>query len=140
MDKDIQVGYSFEKVCKFTGSELREMARACGDMNFIHHDLEAAKRTRFKNLIGSGSAITGYFSALIPTHFATIAPILGLEMTQKFLAPIFPDTTLYMKWQVNKIHTKSNNDLIVELYGSITDENEVICISSTASILLVDKM
>lgn len=138
--KDIQVGYYFEKVCKFSESELIDMATACGDMNFIHHDLEAAKNTRFKSLIASGSAITGYFSALIPTHFSQITPAIGLEMSQNFLAPILPSTTLVMRWEVDRIHCKSNNDLVVDLRGSITDENNVLFVSSTASILLVSSM
>ena len=116
------------------------MAKACGDMNFIERDLEAAKKTRFKNLIGSESDITGYFSALIQTLLARITPILGLEMSQKFLAPIFTDTALVMKWQVNKLHPKSNNNFVVELNGSIIDEHGVTCVSSKASILLVDEM
>lgn len=116
------------------------MARQCGDMNFVHHDLDAAKDTRFKGIIASGSAIAACFSALIPTHFSKLSPMLGLEMSLKFPAPIYPDTELTMKWEVARTTMKSDSSLLVSLKGSVKDHNGVLLVSALADILLLEKL
>lgn len=140
MKAEIRIGYSFEKICKFSVKELKDMALRCGDMNSIHHDVKVAKKTKFGDLIASGSSITAYFSALIPTHFMKISQIVGLEMSQRFKAPIYPNTKLKMKWEIESIQTKTNNDYIVELSGTIIDEKNITCVLATATILLTEKL
>lgn len=140
MNSNIKPGYCFDETRKFTVKELSDMACQCGDMNYVHHDLELAKNTRFKNIIASGSAIAGLFTAMIPTHFSDLSPMLGLEMSLKFPAPIYPDTELVMKWVVTNTVEKSGNNTLVSLEGTITDENGVVSVLAQTSILLVERL
>lgn len=140
MNIDVNQGYFFEEKCIFTADELREMAYRCGDMNFIHHDEEAAKKTRFKNIIASGSAIAAYFTALIPTHFSKLSPMLGLDMSLKFPAPIYPDTELTMRWQVTSTTPKPDNSLVVSLEGSVKNEEGDVLVLGQGNIMLLEKL
>ncbi len=94
----LKLGYSFEEKKIFSESELQELALSCGDINFIHHDTNKAKDSRFGGIIASGSSISAVFSAMIPTHISKITSMLGLEMSFKFPAPILPNMETLIKW------------------------------------------
>lgn len=140
MNEEIKSGYSFEENIIFSESELIKMATDCGDMNFIHHNKDQAKDTRFGGIIASGSAISARFSAMIPTHMSKISPMLGLEMSFKFPAPIKPNRSVIMKWEVTKVEHKSNVGNIISLLGTITDKTGGILVTGAAKILLLSSL
>ena len=136
----IKLGYSFEEKKIFSESELQKLALDCGDMNPIHHDTNKAKESRFGEIIASGSAISAIFSAMIPTHVSKITPMLGLEMSFKFPAPIRPNTEIIMKWEVSDTQAKSEVGIIVKLLGEIMDENSKILVTGVAKIMLLPNL
>ena len=140
MSKKIDIGYSFEESRIFSETELKKMAKECGDLNFIHHDTLRAKETRFDGIIASGSAISALFSTLIPTHFSHISPMLGLEMSFKFPAPIKPNVNVSMIWAVSDIQEKPAAGTLVNLKGIIKDNDDQILVVGTATILLLAKL
>ena len=140
MKEAFKEGYSFEKTVSYTEQELIKMAKYCGDMNFVHHDAADAKQTRFQSIIASGSAITAIFTALIPTHYSEISPMLGLEMSLKFPAPIFPDQLITMSWQVKGSQFASNGDQILSLAGKIQDKHGQDLVLAETKILLLENL
>ena len=141
MEYKVGPGYSFSKKVSFSVAQLQKMAVDCGDMNFVHHDIERAKKTRFKGIIASGSAISAMFSAMIPNHFSEFTSILGLEMSFKFPAPIKSDTEITMEWQVKEAtETHDSKNCIVHLIGIITDIDNSVLVSSEAKILLLPSL
>ena len=140
MNDHSKVGYSFKEKRVFTERKLKKMAHDCGDMNYIHHDNESAKRTRFSGIIASGSAVSAIFSALIPTHFSNLSPMLGLEMSFKFLAPIRPNVELSMGWSVSKVIEKTKMELIIDLDGEVLDIEEKVLVVGSAKILLLPQL
>ena len=140
MKDTFKEGYTFEKTVSYTEQELIKMANQCGDLNFVHHNAADAKHTRFQSIIASGSAITAIFTALIPTHYSEISPMLGLEMSLKFPAPIFPDQLITMSWQVEGSQTASNGDQILSLVGKIQDKLGQALVLAEAKILLLEHL
>ncbi|WP_281556274.1 MaoC family dehydratase [Thalassomonas sp. RHCl1] len=140
MDEKIKSGYSFEEKRIFSESDLQKLALACGDMNFIHHDINKAKDSRFGEIIASGSAISAHFSAMIPTHISKMSPMLGLEMSFKFPAPIRANTEITMKWQVSETQEKPDAGTIVRLTGKIFDEENTVLVIGTAAIMLLPNL
>ncbi len=140
MYNKIKSGYSFEEKQIFSESKLQQLALDCGDMNFIHHDVNKAKESRFGGIIASGSAISAIFSAMIPAHVSKITPMLGLEMSFKFPAPIRPNTELLMKWEVSGTEATSSAGIVVKLFGEILDENSNILVTGVAKIILLPSL
>jgi len=140
MKEKIKVGYSFEEVRIFSESELKKIAMDCGDMNFVHHDSTLSKETRFSGIIASGSAISAIFSAMIPTHLSKISPMLGLEMSFKFPAPIKPGVMISMVWCVSEIQKKSEADIVVNLQGEIKDNEGKLLVLGSAKVILLAQL
>jgi acyl dehydratase len=140
MKEIFKEGYSFFNKKTFSECELKKMATNCGDMNFIHHDNDLAAKTRFSGIIASGSAIAALFSAMIPTHFSEFSPILGLEMSFKFPAPIKPDVEILMTWEISDTSNKKDSSLILNLNGVITDKTETVLVAATAQIILLQNL
>lgn len=130
-------GYSFQQVKVFSPEQLKQMALDCGDTNFIHHDTDRAKQTRFGEIIASGSAISALFSAMIPAHISPISPLLGLEMSFKFSAPIRANIEINMKWEISNTQPKQDSSTIITLVGEITDAHNNVLVQGEAKITLL---
>jgi len=137
MAESIKIGYSFEEKRTFSVKELQKMATDCGDMNFIHHNIAEAKETRFGDIIASGSAISAIFSAMIPTNISKINPMLGLEMSFKFPAPVRANIEITMGWRVSEVDDKPNTINIVTLLGTVTDNKGCMLVEGVAKIVLL---
>jgi len=134
------IGYIFSEKRTFSKNELKKMARDCGDINFIHHDDELAEATSLSGIVASGSALAATFSAMIPSHFSIFSPMLGLEMSFKFLQPVKPDEELSMKWCISDTRDQSDDGQMLDLEGQIIDSNHKILVSADAKIMLMPKL
>ncbi|WDE12986.1 MaoC family dehydratase [Thalassomonas haliotis] len=112
------------------------LALACGDMNFIHHDIDKAKNSRFGEIIASGSTISAHFSAMIPGHIFPISLMLGLEISFKLPAPIRANTEITMKWQVNEIQEKGDAATIVKFLVAYVCQKVTVYSTLVAGIVL----
>ena len=130
------IGYIFSEKRTFSKNELKKMARDCGDINFIHHDEELAEATSLSGIVASGSALAATFSAMIPSHFSIFSPMIGLEMSFKFLQPVRPEEELSMKWCISDARDLSNGGQMLDLEGQILDSHHTILVSADAKIML----
>ncbi|MEH6565930.1 MAG: MaoC/PaaZ C-terminal domain-containing protein [Halopseudomonas sp.] len=136
----IIAGYSFEQHRVFSVAELQELARLCGDSNPLHHDLKRAQASRFGGLIASGSAISAVFSAMIPAHIGEQVPMLGLEMSFRFNAPVRPDVAIVLRWQVVEVQARKAQRSIATLQGEVRDGAQNLLIAGSAKIMLLAEL
>ncbi len=140
MKQQFEQGYSFSEKRIFTESELKKIATDCGDMNFVHHDSNLAKATRFSGIIASGSAMSAIFSAMIPSHLSQFSPMLGLEMSFKFPKPIKANMEILMTWRITKVLNKPNAEQLLDLAGEITDSKGIVLITGAAKVVLLPEL
>lgn len=138
----VQVGEGFELTAHFTRDEIRRLARALGDMNPVHHDLEAATRMGFPDLIAAGAHSVGPFTSMVATHFSTDTPqrrtdTLGLEFSFRFQAPIVAGDVVTMRWVVVRVEPKPKlGGEIVFLEGEMVNQHGITAISGRGTILV----
>lgn len=138
----VQVGERFELKAHFTRDEIRSLARALGDMNPVHHDLEAAIRMGFPDLIAAGAHSVGPFTSMVATHFSTDTPTrrtdtLGLEFSFRFQAPVVAGDAITMRWKVVRVEPKPKlGGELVFLEGEMVNQRGIPVISSEGTILV----
>lgn len=116
----VEVGFKFEKTITLTKEEISTFAKLSGDMNPLHHDVEAAKASRFENIIASGPQSSSLFMGTIATNLAPGFTILGMKIDGEFLAPVYPNIDLQIRWVVSSVIPKANlNGYIVTVEGGI---------------------
>jgi 3-hydroxybutyryl-CoA dehydratase len=119
----IPIGYSFSSPLFLSEEDIIDGAKAVGDFNPIHSTSDNQHPLGFKTVIASGSHVTGLFSAMIPTEFSKFGPMIGAQMTLKFLRPILPNVTYSMEWVVNKYEWKVGlKGYLYKLSGKIIEE------------------
>lgn len=134
----MQVGERFEQTAHFT----RDAIRTLGDMNPVHHDLDATERLGFPDLIAAGAHSVGPFTSLVATHFSTDTPTrrtdtLGLEFSFRFQAAIVAGDAIDMRWVVVRVEPKPKlGGALVFLRGEMVNQRGVVVISSQGAILV----
>lgn len=133
-------GYIFEQTKHYAISDIQKMALNCGDDNFIHHDRERAKSSRFGEIIASGSAISAVFSAMIPSHISKFSPMLGLEMSFKFSAPIKAGVTIRMVWEIMDTEIKPDKSTVLSLAGKVIGPSDKVLVTGLAKVMLLESL
>ncbi|MBB1140534.1 GNAT family N-acetyltransferase [Myroides sp. WP-1] len=86
------LNYSVEKVHSFEylvkESDIESYAQASKDYNEIHFDVEAAKKSGFKDRIAHGLLATGEISRIIGTEYPGVGSIF-MNYKNIFLAPMY---------------------------------------------------
>ena len=114
------VGHRFSSPLRLSVEEIITGADFAGDMNPLHHDESHSHTQEFGTVIASGSHVTGMFTAMIPTEFVRYGPMIGAQMSVKFLRPVLPLKTYCMTWTVKHYEWKSKlNGYLYELQGKI---------------------
>lgn len=104
--EDFQTGESFTTDSRtLTQEDVAAFAAVSGDHNPLHLDAEYAAGTRFGRPIAHGllglSIATGLIGEMGLTR-GTLIALTGLEW--RFLAPIYPGTTLHCLMKVESLH------------------------------------
>lgn len=89
-------------------------------------------------VIANGSHVTGLFTAMIPTEFTKYGPMVGAQMTIKFLRPIYPDTPYQMMWVVRDCTWNAKlKGYFYRLGGAVTscDGADTLVVSADAEIV-----
>jgi acyl dehydratase len=116
----IVAGYEFQEELFVTRQEIVEFARLCRDENPLHHDDDFARRTRFQGVIASGPHIMCFFTSMVATHLSRLTPMIGLDFSFKFLAPVRPDTTITMQWKVVRLEPAAKlRGVLADLEGVV---------------------
>jgi acyl dehydratase len=102
--EDFKVGYRFQTASLSVTREMIKRFAAEYDPQAIHLDEEAAKKSMFGELIGSGWQ-TGALSMRLVAEakpFGT-APVVGLEVhSMKFVKPMKPGMRLYVTGEIRE--------------------------------------
>jgi 3-hydroxybutyryl-CoA dehydratase len=121
----LPVGYSFSTQLYLSEHDIIEGAISVGDLNPIHRAPDTGHPLKFGGVIASGSHVTGLFTAMIPTEFSKFGPMIGAQMSVKFLRPIFPDVRYLMEWTIESFAWKSAlRGYLYSLVGRIIEIDE----------------
>jgi len=115
----LQMGYRFSGAHHFDPVQVSAFAHAAGDTNPIHHDREAAARTRFGKPIVSGTHTTALLMGLIASHLSTLGEVVGVRFTTELLRPVFADERVTLEWEVSRIDPHPRGGHFIDLTGSI---------------------
>jgi acyl dehydratase len=136
----IVAGYEFREELFVSRQGIVEFARLCRDENPLHHDDDFARRTRFKGVIASGPHIMCFFTSMVATHLSRLTPMIGLDFSFKFLAPIRPDTTITMKWQIVGLESSAKlRGVLADLEGAVRCAERPL-IAGRGVVLLTDEL
>ena len=85
-----------------------EFARLTGDANPLHHDLLAAQRAHFGEIIASGQQTASHMMGLVASHFSrrddgVPREMLCLNFNFAFKAPVFAEQDITLVWQVGPV-------------------------------------
>src|SRR5690606_11296135 len=106
--------------------------------NPIHHDPEAAARSRFQRLTASGTQTTSRLIALTATHFSKLGDMVGLEFSVKFHRPVYADDTILLEWEVLSVeHSLFLGGEVVDLRGRVSNSAKEKVISATGRVLVM---
>ena len=115
----LQVGYRFSGAHRFDPVQVSAFAHAAGDTNPIHHDPEAAARTRFGKPIVSGTHTSALLMGLLASHLSTLGEVVGVKFTTELLRPVFSDEHVTLEWEVSGIQPYPRGGHFVDLTGSM---------------------
>jgi acyl dehydratase len=122
-------------------SAVSAFAHAVGDTNPVHHDADAAAKSRFGRLIASGPQTTAHLLALTASHFSKRGAMLGLEFCVRFRRPIYADETITLEWLV--VSVKDNPRLggeIIDLRGRIRKQNGETAVGARGRVLVTQNL
>lgn len=137
----IAIGYEFTEERFVSCRDIAHFARTCGDENPLHYDEEFAQKTRFEGIIASGPHIMCFFTSMVATHFSRLSmPMIGLDFSFKFLAPVRPETTIAMQWRVVGLESSVKlRGVLAQLEGTVSCHGQSL-IGGRGIILLADPL
>lgn len=136
----VKTGERFSETIRLTPEDSSAFALAARDHNPIHHDPEAAARSRYQRLIASGTQTTARLMALTATHFSKLGDMVGLEFTVKFHRPVYADDTIVLEWEVLSVEESAYlKGEVVELRGRISNGANEKVVSATGRVLVMEK-
>jgi acyl dehydratase len=131
----------FSSEVTLTPAVVGGYARAAGDDNPVHHDVEFARATRYGRLIASGTHTTALLLGLTASHFSKKGAMVGLEFWVRFRRPIYADETIRLEWMVIKVtpNEKLRGD-VVELRGRIKGQDGATALGAKGRVLVTDQL
>jgi acyl dehydratase len=134
----VEPGERFSETIKLTPEDASAFALAARDHNPIHHDPEAAARSRYQRLTASGTQTTSRLIALTATHFSRLGEMVGLEFNVRFHRPVYADDTIHLEWEVLSVKTSRYlGGEVVELRGRVSNSAQEKVVSATGRVLLM---
>jgi acyl dehydratase len=130
----------FSSTIVLTPATVSAFARAAGDDNPLHHDLDHAAGTRYGRLVASGPQTTAHLMALTASHFSQRGAMVGLEFWFRFRRPVFANETIRLEWLV--VSVKPNSRLggdVIELRGRIRNEAGETAVGAKGRVLVSEK-
>jgi len=94
---EIQRRDRFSKTLRLSELEISTFASASGDANPLHHDQEYASNSRYGGIVASGPHTSALLMGFAASYFSDIGPMLGIEFTFFFKAPVLADDSLTLE-------------------------------------------
>lgn len=133
----LAIGQRFQRLFHFDEAGISAFASAAGDTNPLHHDREAAGRSRFGGIIASGTHYTALMMGLVADHFTHDGEAVGLEFSFQFKKAVPAGSTMVAEWTI--IEVERNDKLggyIVHLSG-VLSRGEVVHVTTAGKILSI---
>ena len=112
-----------------------------GDNDSIHYDIEFCKTKGHKNMLAHGFQIISQTAAGAGTFPSEVRDsLLGMiEVTGKFLKPVYKNDTLYTTLEIIKLTTQKSTG-IIEMKSIVVNQTEVIVFEGTQKYLIKKKL
>jgi acyl dehydratase len=136
----VRVGETFSETLTMTPDEAKAFSRAARDFNPLHHDEDAAARSRYGRLIISGTQAAAHLMALPATYFTPRGEAVGLDFSIRFHKPIYADETITLTWEVVEVKPTSAGRDVVDMKGRVTNEKGELAVAATGRIMLAEKL
>jgi 3-hydroxybutyryl-CoA dehydratase len=133
----VQVGEVFEESVQLDADTVSHFAAQAHDFNPLHHDVEFARKSRFKRLIASGTHTISLLCGLAATHFSKRGVMLGLEFSQRLTKAIGADEKISLRWEVVDVTEKpSLAGWLVRMHGEVRNQEGELAMSSEGLVLV----
>ena len=133
----VEVGESFATVHQFTPDGVRAFSLAMGDTNPLHLDAEFAARSRYGQLIASGTHTGALLMGLTASHFSKRTSVVGVGFDLAFKRPVFATSRVTIAWTVTHVKPhRGGPGQMVTLTGAVRDEAGHACVEATGTVLV----
>lgn len=128
----------FSKSLLLSESEISAFASAAGDANPLHHDREYASTSRYGGIIASGPQTSALLMGLVASHFSDIGPMVGLDFSFRFRAPVPAGDAFILEWLIIRVERKEAlGGHLVELRGRLQTSSGVTAVGAKGTVVVV---
>jgi acyl dehydratase len=123
-----EVGATARRSRKITARDIELFTELTGDRNPLHHDEEAAGRSRFGGLIVQGGVTSGLLNALVAEDLPGPGSVF-LHVDWSFKAPVRPGDEITAEVEVLEARTDKP---LTRLRTTIVNQEGVVVLDGTA--------
>ena len=137
----LRQGDHAEQELLLTREDVIRLAAELGDPNPLHHDEEAARRSRFGGLIACGGHLTALMTSFCAAFTTAHGPALGLEFSYRLRKAARAGTTLRLRWTVTRVEPSEKlRGELVHLEGDIRDDGGAVLVTARSTVLARDAL
>jgi acyl dehydratase len=122
------VGATAEMSRTVTDTDIALFTEISGDRNPIHYDLDAAKATRFGEIVVQGGVTSAILNAVVPEKLPGPGTVF-LNVNWDFRAPVRPGDTITGRVEITDVRADKP---ITKLRTSVTRDDGVVAVEGTA--------
>lgn len=140
-DALVREGERVTRTLRYTREGIALFAAATDDTNPLHHDAQAAQRTRFGAIIASGEQTMSMMTGLLASHFSRASDgiareMLCLNLNFSFRLPVYADLDVVIEWVVQQAQWNAKlAGMLGQLEGT-AGVNGAACVVARATILV----
>jgi acyl dehydratase len=123
-----RVGDRAERSRTITATDIELFTRISGDRNPLHYDLEAARASRFGEIVVQGGVTSAILNAVVAEDLPGPGTVF-LQASWSFKAPVRPGDTITGAVEVLEVRTDKP---IVKLRTTVTRQDGVVALDGEA--------
>jgi acyl dehydratase len=137
----VREGERVARTVRYTREGIALFAAATDDTNPLHHDAQAAQRTRFGAIIASGEQTMSMMTGLLASHFSRSADgvareMLCLNLNFSFKLPVYADQDLAIAWVVQSAQWNAKLAGMLGQLDGTASVSGAACVVARATILV----
>lgn len=133
-------GHAIERHHLFAVPDIADFAQRCGDPNPLHHDADAAARSRFGTIIACGPHVTALFMALSAEMMTALGEAVGLGFSFRLRRAVRADDRCLLRWRVTQVTRKESlRGWVLQLEGEVLRPDGSLAVGGTGETLLMDR-
>lgn len=130
------IGQSFSKEVTFSLDDIKHFATLVGDTNPAHHDSAGAAAASFDTIVASGTHTLSVMLAVVPDHFRSLGPNVGLGASVRMLKPVRAKDRARVDWTVSNVTRSAKlRGWVLELQGKLTRQDGVLAMKAETEVL-----